>query len=187
MTCYNIQIPNEKAATYKVVTFIISIINLLALCYVLVNTAGTIKFLFAIGMAAGITAVVVAAYQWRSVNKKLSLQPWLFLVICAGTWMLAANYYLGLSLLVFAILSHITGRPLVIRFSEAEVIYPSFPARTIEWAAIDFVLLKDDILSIELRNNQLLQFTLDGAVAARIDAAAFNAFCRKAAARPTTV
>jgi hypothetical protein len=44
------------------------------------------------------------------------------------------------------------------------------------------VILKDDILSIELKDNRLFQFSLDKNIAAAIDSAAFNNFCKTIAA-----
>jgi hypothetical protein len=57
--------------------------------------------------------------------------------------------------------------------------YPSFPVKKIAWAEVDFVMLKDDILTIELLNNKLIQFTLNKQLASAIDADRFNRFCKE--------
>lgn len=183
MDGYNVEIPNHKAATYKVVTFIISLINLLAIAYALISAGAGARLIPGIGVALGIAAVFAAAYAWRGRGKTLRIPTWAILLACSALWIYLGSYFMGVSLLVFAILCFLTARLLVIRFSQQAILYPSTPAKRFDWSEIDFVMLKDDILSIELKNNQLLQFTLEPKVSAGIDTVAFNAFCGQAASR----
>jgi hypothetical protein len=53
------------------------------------------------------------------------------------------------------------------------IIYPSFPKRTIEWKELNNVILKDAVLTIDLKNNKVFQNEVVSA-ASEID---FNEFC----------
>jgi hypothetical protein len=173
---YNISIPNEKAATYKVVTFIISLINLVAFVYVALRSGWDMGMILTIGLLLGLTGVMLFMIQrYGGVAKKLP--PAIFLLLSSVCWLIAGIYFVGSMLLIFSLLSLLTIKTLVISFTEEGILYPSFPAKLIGWNEVDFVILKDDILSIELKNNKLMQFTLEKSVANGIDTGEFNSFC----------
>ncbi len=176
--CYNIAIPNEKAATYKVVTFIISLLNLVAFIYVALKSGSDTGVILTIGLILGMAAVVLFVIQ-RYVTHAKSGPPAILLLLSSFCWLLTANYLVGSMLLIFSLLSLLAIKPLVISFTGDGIMYPSFPAKLIGWGEVDFVILKDDILSIELKNNTLMQFTLENNVAKGIDTAEFNSYCAR--------
>jgi hypothetical protein len=175
---YNIIIPNEKAATYKVVTFIISLINLVAFIYVAIRSGWDIGMILTIGLLSGLSGVMLFVIQhyWGMAKK---IQPAIFLLLSSVCWLIAGMYFIGIMLFIFSLLSLLTIKPLVISFTGDGILYPSFPAKLIGWNEVDFVILKDDVLSIELKNNKLMQFTLEKSVANGIDAGEFNSFCAR--------
>ena len=67
----------------------------------------------------------------------------------------------------------------LVHFSENGITYPTFPTRSISWKEVDFVILKDDILTIEMKNNKLMQFTLEKHISSGINADEFNNFCKQ--------
>jgi ABC-type transport system involved in multi-copper enzyme maturation permease subunit len=176
MQSYCIPIPNEKAATYKVVTFIISLINLIAFLYVLLRGDSKLWILFLAGLLFSLVAVLLFVVNWYFAKIKW-VNPAAFILISSLCWILAGIYVLGILLFIFSIISLYTSKALVITFTDEGILYPSFPVKMIGWQEVDFVILKDDILTIELKNNKLLQFTLESEVAALPDTGEFNAYC----------
>jgi hypothetical protein len=174
---YEIEVPDEKAATYKVVTFIIALINLFAFAVANMHAAPLPGMLFT-GMGVGTAAVLFFVLQPRFPLLK-SFRIEIAFIICGIVWMATGNYLPGALLVLFAFLGFATNRKPVISFSKEYIVYPSFPVKKIGWADVDFVILKDDILTIELLDNKLMQFTLNKPVASAIDAGRFNQFCNE--------
>jgi hypothetical protein len=178
MQSYCIPIPNEKAATYKVVTFIISLINLIAFSYVLLRGDGEMRILFLAGLLFSLAAVLLFVAR-RYYAKFKRVNPAVCLLISSFCWILAGVYLLGILLFSCSIVSLFTSKALVIVFNDEGILYPSFPVKMIGWQEVDFVILKDDILTIELKNNKLMQFTLESNIAGLLNAGEFNAYCAR--------
>jgi hypothetical protein len=177
MSSYSIKIPNDKAKSYKVVTYVTAVINLVFFGYLMffMGEVGE-KSLFFIGFFLSIISLLF--YLMRQKGNWLSgFRIEIYFIVCGLIWLVAGRYGLGVLLMLFAFMGFVNNKELCIQFSEDGILYPSFPVKTYKWEDVDFVILKDDILSIELKKNQLLQFTLETEEASRIDVQAFNAFC----------
>ena len=183
---YSIEIPNDKLSSYRLVTLIVSIINLLAFAYIALNEPpGYAAFVVYFGLA--LSAGALAAILLKRFGKSLSdIWAATALIACALIWLQADNFLAGLLLIVFAAMSLVAQKKPVIHFDKEQIRYPSFPEKKFSWSAIDFVLLKDDILSIETRDNHLLQFTLDTKVASQVDSNEFNQFCAHCVSKALT-
>ncbi|MFZ4771977.1 MAG: hypothetical protein ACOYLO_17480 [Ferruginibacter sp.] len=175
---FSIEIPNEKAATYKVVTFIIAVINLIAFAYFLFYSSQShLKNLIIIGFVISVLGLLLFIVKQYSSHIS-SFRVEIAFIICATVWLFSGAFLLGFLLLVFAVFGLITNKKTIIHFTQEGIRYPSFPEKYFKWEVVDFVILKDDILSIELKDNRLFQFSLDKNIAAAIDSAVFNNFCK---------
>lgn len=65
-----------------------------------------------------------------------------------------------------------------IAFDKEEIALNSFPKKRFSWNEISNVILKDGLLTIDLRNNQLIQKQVDAVVNPETEAE-FNEFCRE--------
>ncbi len=175
---YQIEIPNEKAATYKVVTFIIAFINVAAFSYLYFNEANKSKQSFAmLGVILSIAATVF--YILKNYTKtQQSFKIEIAFIILALIWVISGEWLLGLAVLIFAFLGFYANKKTVIQFNQQAIVYPSFPPKSINWAEVDYVILKDGILTIEQKNNKVLQFTLSKNEAEKHDEAVFNNYCK---------
>ena len=59
--------------------------------------------------------------------------------------------------------------------SQKNIYYPSFPSRHIEWKELQNVIIKDGILTIDFKNDKLLQAEIEGP----LNENKFNEFCRE--------
>ncbi len=176
MQSYHIQIPNDKAATYKVVTFIISLVNFSAFVFLMLGSGKQPTIILSAGILSSFAAVIIFAVQRYTAAAK-KVKPAILLLFCSFCWIFAGVYLPGIALLIFSVFSLLTIKPLIILFNEKGISYPSFPAKLILWQEVDFVILKDDILSIELKDNKLMQYTLNRDITASLDAEEFNRYC----------
>ena len=175
MKSFVIEIPNDRLKTYRKVAFIILTLNFLGFGYVFIRTIGNASFI-AIG------ALLTNAIPWSYflLNKKHIKSPIIeFVLIASGfIWVYFGNIWMGIMLLLFAVMSFFTNKKTVVTVNDEGVAYPSFPPQKYLWADIIQVLCKDDILTIDLKDNKLLQLNIEKKFAERFDENEFNEFCR---------
>ena len=175
MKTYTIEIPNERLKTYKKVAFIILTLNFLGFGYIFIRTFGNASFI-------AIAALILNAISWLYylLGKKHLKSPIIELVfILSGIiWVYFGNVWMGIMLLLFAVMSFFTNKKTVVIVDELGVIYPSFPNKKYLWPEIIQVVCKDDILTIDLKDNTLRQLNIEKNFAESFDVIAFNEFCR---------
>src|SRR6188474_1495752 len=131
MKSISIQIPNDKAATYNVVTFIIAIINLLAFSFAIAHVQpGSSKLAILTGCISSLLSVILLVLKKYS-GYLSSVRVEVLLIVGAVIWIFTANYLQGLLLLLFALTGFITLNKKLVHFSAEGIRYPSFPARSI--------------------------------------------------------
>ncbi len=174
---YNIILPDDKATTYKVVTFIIALVNAFGFAVFYFNeTEPGKQILVVLGMIISMLAFVFYILQLTQ-KKFASFRVEISFVIAALVWFLYGNFWLGALLLIFAVFGFYSNRKLVIQFNEQGIEYPSFPKKHFQWQEVDFVMLKDGILTLEMKDNRVFQFTLSKEETDRLDEPGFNNFC----------
>ena len=174
---YNIILPDDKATTYKVVTFIIVLVNALGFAVFYFNeTEPSKQILVALGAIISLLAFVFYILQLTQ-KRFAAFRVEISFVIAALLWFLYGNAWLGVLLLIFAVFGFYSNRKLVIQFTEQGIDYPSFPKKHFEWQEVDFVIAKDAVLTIEMKDNRVFQFTLSKEQAEKLDEPAFNIFC----------
>ena len=175
MKTFVIEIPNERLKTYKKVAFIILTLNFLGFGYVFLRTIDNESFI-------AVAALVLNAVPWLYflLNKKNIKTPVIEFVFILSSFICVyfGNIWMGIMLLLFAVMSFFTNKKTTVTVNAEGVTYPSFPVKKYTWAEIIQVLCKDDILTIDLKDNKLLQLNIDKSFAEGFDANAFNEFCR---------
>ena len=159
MSSFIIPIPNDKAYVYRIVNFIILILNFFVFGVVFMKSG--VKSLDFIAIAGMVINGVPAIYYL--LNKRHFPSPFLqiFFLFNAILWLVAGSWTLAFLMLGLAVLSFIAQRPLNIIFNEQGIRYPSFPLKKYEWREVENVIWKDDVLTIDLKSNQLMQFTIN--------------------------
>lgn len=96
-----------------------------------------------------------------------------WLIICwlnISIWMVLIHVLL----LVFDTISR---RKLNVSINKEGIIYPSFPKKNIGWDALQNVVLKDGLLTIDFKDNHLVQDEIE--ITSSIDETAFNRYCEQ--------
>lgn len=174
MIQYKIEIPDEKQKTYKIFTFIMLTLNFLGFGYVFLRTFG-LASLFAI---AGLV-LTTPAWLYYIINKKHFKTPILETTFIASSilWLYFGNIWMGILLMLFSIIGLFTNKKPSITFLQNEIIFPSFPQKKYSWKEIEQVIWKDDILTLDLKNNNLFQFKIENDFAQKFPINEFNEFC----------
>lgn len=125
---------------------------------------------------AGITGWLIYAYF---VHRKGGT-PYYRLALLAATlgWALQGDLrWLAIIYFIAAAIEKQVKFPVEIAFDEQEIVINSLPRRYYNWNELANVIIKDGVLTIDLRNNKLIQKEIEepGSVKAEND---FNEFCR---------
>ncbi|MEO7049510.1 MAG: hypothetical protein ABI091_29680 [Ferruginibacter sp.] len=182
MVNYSFEIPNEKAKIYRIITMLMLLINLVAFVFVVSKSwLDLIKWIAIAGGIVNIIAVIISYKKEASVKKGKAgfyaiEKAFIFSALC---WALIGNFFASGLLLLFAVFGFYTNRKFIIQFSEEGISYPSFPPKIFLWKDVEQALLKDDILTIDLKDNRLLQFSIDKKLCTVVDEDEFNKFCSR--------
>lgn len=167
-----IALKNEKLKTYTTISWLIIVLNLVAFIYMGITKKGAIDNLsyFSAGLL-----ICFFAFRWMVKrdtieNEMISLS----FSVAIITWIISQLYWVAAVILFLFIIQEISRRKLLVLVFEDSISYPSFPKRIIEWKELNNVILKDDVLTIDLKNNRVYQ----NETLSVIHEAEFNEFCQ---------
>ena len=87
-----------------------------------------------------------------------------------------SNYWMGALYAIAALIERQVKFPAEIGVDDRGITFNSLPAKAYIWHEIDNVLLKDDIITIEFKNNKIYQKETEADVSAALEKE-FNAYC----------
>ena len=166
-----ISLKNEKLRTYTIISWLIILLNFIAFVYLGVTGWSEIANLpyFAAGLL--LVIFVFRLISDREEFESDSISLCFSLVIIA--WIVMQFYWAAVIIIFLFLFQDISRRKLIVLFYDDRIIYPSFPKRTILWSELNNVILRDGILTIDLKNNKVFQNEIYSP-ASEID---FNEFC----------
>lgn len=174
---FELSIKNEKADTYKkLASFIILLsVAIFAILIYYTDQAGT--------RPGFITAIIIIAIYFilnkvLPAGKKTRFEfESSALFIISFTWLLLLYWWQAAIFFVLLFLYKVSQRQLIVSVSANTVIYPSFPKKEINWNELNNVVLKDDLLTIDFKNNKIIQQLIQKKEPA-LDEQEFNDFCK---------
>ncbi len=168
---------NEKLHSYKRIGYWITGINFLFfIFYSFYVKQGYEKIWWILlSLLIPVTYYIETEIQFKNLNKKKNISITYFLLLLM--W-ITVSAWIALIHIVLLILDILAKRKLKIYFYTNGVEYPSFPKRTIKWIELDNIILKDGLLTIDFKNNHLLQSEIDASTN-EIDETAFNRYCEQ--------
>lgn len=174
---YGYLLKSDKLVSYSRISIIFFALNILSLLLVGYLTPDANQRLYAwAGGGLSLLWLLYVLLRGQSVgNSRMRFTPgygFLFFL-----WIKLQFYWAAPVVLLLAVLDYIARRPLLVRFTEQQIDYPSFPARAIAWAELQNVVLKDGLLTIDFANNKMLQTEIAGGVS-KAEEVAFNAFAK---------
>jgi membrane protease YdiL (CAAX protease family) len=150
-----IVLKNEKLKTYTVISWLIIALNFVSFIYFGITKKAAIDSLpyFAAGLLLCFFVIRWLSNRETIENEMISISFTMSVV----AWIIMQFYWIAAVTLILFLFQEISRRTLTIMVFENGILYPSFPKRHIEWSELNNVILKDGLLTIDLKSNRLLQ------------------------------
>lgn len=177
MQNFEIILKNEKSKQYDRLALFIVIVNVLCLCLMLYSSSRlNINRYWLIVIIASILFTFLFFLITRDSRKT---NAFIFGSLYTGIyWLYIGFWWVGLILAVLALLYYIARQTLQVDIDTNGIHYPSFPERTFTWNELNNAILKNGLLTIDFRNNKLIQQLIDEKET-NINEQEFNDFCNK--------
>jgi hypothetical protein len=173
---YTIELLNAKKKTYDTLAKWLVLINVIVIAFLALSDVDPRKkqsfiiFVFILPLLK---------FLLEKFFKKPNQQPtglinyWYWIVVA---WIITQYYWLAIANVVLAILYGFSSKKLMLSVETKGIYYPSFPKSFFEWSSLSQVILKDGLLTIDKKDNTLIQQPIKDA--SYIDEAEFNAYCQ---------
>ena len=174
---YEIILKNEKAKYYKAIRDLIAVFNLFGFLYLVNKTEDSFDKMFFIVFCV-VTGLYILVVLYKRFSKKVINDNThrILIIWSAVGWARTTFWWVSILLLLFFVLDFVSQRKLILAVSENNIEYPSFPGRQIEWNELSNLVLKDGLVTIDFKNNKIIQqiiLNLD------VNEQEFNDFCKK--------
>jgi hypothetical protein len=175
---FNLIIQHDKTRAYRMIRIFLLLANAVGMAWLLVNTEIRREKLWPAFSLVAIALFFLFTFV-DVLRKKYSYDtfPRLAYIWCAIAWSRSPLWWLAPIMIIFFILDILAHRPLIIKVTKKGIAYPSLIEKNINWADLSNVLLKDGMLTIDFRNNRLLQLLIANAES-DVNEKDFNEFCK---------
>lgn len=158
MQQFEIIIKNEKVKSYQKIALIMLLLNLIIFTFLLFYDAYH---------AVAVTSIMALAlyvllrwYVFKKYNSNHFFDEFVFF-IPAMCWFGLHNYILMLVLILMGFLYRFSLQKLKFVFTAEKVIKINFPKREFDWNLFSNVVLKDNILTLDFKDNKLIQAEIE--------------------------
>lgn len=178
MQQFEITLKNEKEKLYDRFAIFIFLFNAAAILFAFFQTGQTNlqRTFSSISFSSSIVTVIYYLRSARGIRSKYYFLFATFFTSCY--WILLGFWWIGLLVFLLAVLYIFSKRTLLVTISHKHIEYPSFPKRCITWTETNNVILKDGLLTIDLKNNKIIQQPIDEKMTT-INEQEFNDFCKQ--------
>jgi hypothetical protein len=174
MKQFELLLKNEKKKSYQRITWLIIISNIALLILLSIKGFFSKGEVIAIVIMIGL-AVFIPLYVK---SKDVKIETSIIFIILMTVWISTGYWWVAIINLVFEIFQIAALRNLIVKVNPDTVIYPSFPQRQIDWKELSNLILKDGLLTIDFKNNKIIQQYVDQK-SLTIEEKEFNDFCRQ--------
>ena len=174
---FKLSIQNEKASSYKKMAFFIILINLAVFATLGYYTDKSIIRLITIATIIVVVSTSLLPTFLPPKKKEIAHFEIISLLLIVAAWGLMKFWWPALILLLLLGLYKLSQREFAVLISSTSVVYPSFPRMEISWDQLNNVVLKDDLLTIDFKNNKIIQQLIQKKEPA-VDEQEFNDFCK---------
>ena len=180
MDNFSIVLPNEKYRMYKIIAILISIINIFgfAFCTAKTSEENSSHLLFIIGFSM-VSSPLVSSLVFKKSGQFNLANILVSLMLASIFWVIAGFYFAGCLQFISAISGLFAVRRMKIDFKYDYIFYPSIPSKKIKWNEIANLVLKDNILTIDLKNNKLIQYRIKESENDGLNEDSFNTFVQQ--------
>jgi len=172
MQKFEIEIKNEKIKSYKIITLLIVILNTLFFVFLLFKTNQSRSALISIGFILLYT--VYRFYISKKNKQRFFFDEWIYFLLMI-LWV-NDNILLAITNLVLFLLYTISIQKIIYNFDSSLIKQKNFPWKKYQWNELSNVIIKDGLLTMDLKSNNLIQGEIVGD---EINEEGFNEFAAK--------
>lgn len=155
---FEIILKNEKIKSYRTMALIVLLFNLAVFTLMLFYDAYRYEAASAI-LLTGIY-ILMRLYFIKKFQQGNYLDQVLIFVL-AGCWFGLQNYYMFAALVIVGVFYHLALQKIQLLFTPEKIIKLNFPKKDYLWDAFSNVIIKDKILTLDFKNNHLLQVEIE--------------------------
>jgi len=177
MESFSFFLKNERSRSYDRISIFIVIINIAAFTYLVIATDQQQVRLKSIGGLIFSAAGLIFSYLFKKKHKKPDISFQSFIDFGITMAWIAMEYWVfaGINLILGAFY-FVARREKNVTVNKNYILYPSLPAKHIRWEELSKVILKDGLLTIDFKNNKLIQQEVDENKT-KVEEKEFNDFC----------
>jgi hypothetical protein len=169
MQQFEITLKNEKLKFYKLIALLLVLLNLAV--YIFFITADLHFYEAAAALLLSGLYLIYLLYAAKK-NKSVFFINGIIFFILAGSWVALQNYLMAFACVILGILYHLSLQKLQFVINGNFVKKMNYPQKTYSWEMLTNVMLRDNILTIDLKNNKLIQIEIEN----NINEIQFNEF-----------
>lgn len=179
MNQFTFILKNEKIVSYK--KSILAIIALNLIFFIYLSLATNDNYIRNTALFAIAFTLFVFILKYFLERKKTAFSA----VFAAVAFFIFSYFKLHLfwqaiAMICILLLYLYSIRVLQVIITDKKIVYPSFPNKSIQWEMLNNLLLKDNLLTIDFKNNKLIQSEIKVENKDEIvDEKEFNDFCRQ--------
>ena len=173
---YIVYLKNERGKYINILSLLLSVISVIFFLRQLMNQGWQVN----IYLISSLLIVAGLAWNGYHISKRDRPVNYSRILLVAGVTWLAMPFlqWISIALIILSLLEKQAKLPLEIGFSNDNVVFNTIIRRKFDWNQFNNVLLKDGMLTLDFKNNNLFQkLTIDEDGDA--DEEEFNDYCRK--------
>lgn len=151
---FEIIVKNEKIKSYRTIALIVLMLNLAIFILMLfydVYRYEAASAILLVGIYIFMRLYFIRKYQHGNYLDQV------LLFVLAGCWLGLQNYYMAAGLVIVGVFYHLALQKLQLIFTNQKVMKLNYPQKEYLWNTFNNVILKDNILTLDFRNNHLIQ------------------------------
>lgn len=173
MEQFDIILKNDKIKSYNNIAWIFLILNFAVFIFLLFYDSyryPAIAFIFAL-----IIYLLMRWYLFKTNKANYIIDEFVFFIPAAG-WLGMHNYLVGIACILMGLLYKLSLQKIKFVFTRNNIVKINFPKKEFTWNELSNVILKDHILTLDFKNNKLIQAEIEKSQI--INEAAFNSFAQ---------
>lgn len=178
MPSYSLTLINEKKRFYDRFAVFLFVINAVAVVSFFFVKGNTLLSNISGGFTLLLLLIAIAVYSKKAWHPHRRILFYLATFAAILYWIAAGYWWAGLLTGLLAALYMVSQQNPVVAVTEKQISYPSFPVRRFAWEQLNNIILKDGLLTIDLKNNRLIQQAIDDKNSP-VNEQNFNEFCRQ--------
>jgi len=184
MQKFELLLKNDKLRLYYRLNFFVIFISSLLFFYVVffTQTRLTERQTF---ILSGLVFLCLMIVAFDPRKKKNYVYAGAYIIL-GFVWIRLNLYWLAAIVLLLGVLFFLSIRKKRLVVDSDQIVYPSLPKKTFHWSKLSNVVLKDGLLTIDQKNNKLIQQLVDEQASSAHEEE-FNKFCRQQLQKPEVI